>query len=203
MKYTINDFRGQVEDIIKFSALTYSRSLVSASGGNVSERLGDIVLITGSNVSLREVRPEDIVICNLDGKVLFAREGLHPSKETRFHTGIYKLRPDVKGVIHAHPNFSTIWSMEDEPLPMHTKSAQMKLRMVPVVPDGYPGTDELANAVAATVHSAPNDTCAFLLRNHGSITVGTTLEDSFNAVELLEDTAKIAVFYKLLAHNPK
>ena len=123
----------KVDDLIRFSRLLYDRGLVSAAGGNVSVRCGDHVLITGSNISLREVTADSLVLCDMEGNILEAPPGLRPSKETRFHLGVYKQRPEICCVIHAHPSFSIAWSLEKKPLPMYTESAQLKLENVPLI----------------------------------------------------------------------
>lgn len=188
----------QVRDLIRFSRLIYDRGLVSAAGGNVSLRCGDHILITGSNVPLREVTPDSLVLCNLQGDVLEAPPGLRPSKETRFHLGVYIQRPEIGCVIHAHPSFSVIWSLQGTPLPLYTESARLKLGTVPLIPDAPPGSTELAHQVTQAVARAPQAVRAFLMESHGILVMGETAEDCFHQAELLEDSAKIAVFRALL-----
>ena len=91
------------DDIIRYSALVYQKGLVSAAGGNVSARLGGDMLITGSNVPLRAVTYEGLVLCDAEGHVKRAAQGLKPSKETRFHLDVYRLRPEINYIIQAHP----------------------------------------------------------------------------------------------------
>lgn len=186
------------DEVIRYSALVYQRGLVSAAGGNVSARQGDRIVITGSNVPLRAVTPEGLVLCGSTGQVLEAAPGLRPSKETRFHLAVYRARPQMRYVIHAHPVFSTIWSMQNKPLPLYTKSAQLKLVHVPVIPEGIPGSAQLADSVAQAVETAPEACTAFLMAAHGALVMGETMEACFHQLELLEDTAKIAVFQGIL-----
>ena len=191
------EYPDQVRELIRFSKLVYERNLVSAAGGNVSVRCGRHVLITGSNVSLRDVTADTLVLCDLQGNVLEAPEGLKPSKETRFHLGVYALRPKAGCVIHAHPNFSVIWSLCGRALPLYTESARLKLQEVPLIPDAPPGSEELARQVTQAVARAPEKICAFLMEKHGILVMGETAEACFNQAELVEDTAKIAVFDRL------
>ena len=186
-------YAGAAEEVIRYSALVYERGLVSAAGGNVSVRQGDRIVITGSNGPL--------VLCGGQGEVLEAAPGLKPSKETRFHLAVYRARPRARCVIHAHPVYSTIWSMRDKPLPLYTKSAQLKLVQVPVIPEGVPGSAQLADSVAQAVEAAPEECTAFLMEAHGALVLGETMESCFQQLELLEDTAKIAVFQELLARE--
>lgn len=188
----------KVQDLIRFSKLIYDRNLVSAAGGNISIRCGKHILITGSNVSLREVTPDSLVLCDLQGKMLEAPQGLRPSKETQFHLGIYTQRPEINCVIHAHPAFSVIWSLQGTPLPLYTESARLKLRTVPLIPAAPPGSSELARQVIQAVARAPETIRAFLMENHGILVMGETAKACFHQSELLEDSAKIAVFHALL-----
>lgn len=126
------------DDIIRYSALVYQKGLVSAAGGNVSARLGGDMLITGSNVPLRAVTYEGLVLCDAEGHVKRAAQGLKPSKETRFHLDVYRLRPEINYIIHAHPTYSVLWTLQKKPLPLYTESAKLKLGEVPIVPDRHP-----------------------------------------------------------------
>ena len=96
-------YSDQIENLISYSKLIYQRGLVSAAGGNISARCGRHVLITGSNIPLRAVTPEGLVLCDENGTVLDAPPHLRPSKESAFHLGIYRIRPSAQYVLHAHP----------------------------------------------------------------------------------------------------
>ena len=140
-------YSDQIENLISYSKLIYQHGLVSAAGGNISARCGRHVLITGSNIPLRAVTPEGLVLCDENGTVLDAPPHLRPSKESAFHLGIYRIRPSAQYVLHAHPVFSTIWSMQNQELPLYTESAKLKLVHVPLIPDGQPGSVDLAEKV--------------------------------------------------------
>lgn len=187
----------QAREIMEYSELVYRKGLVSAAGGNVSARVGDGMLITGSNVPLRAVTPQGLVLCDGQGRVKQAAPGLRPSKETRFHLDIYRLRPKINYVIHAHPTYSVLWTLQKKPLPLYTESAKLKLGQVPIVPDRVPGSLELADAVAQTVEEASAGARAFLMEGHGILVMGQTMEECFDQAELLEDTAKIAFLQHL------
>ena len=96
------------------------------------------MLITGSNVPLRAVTYEGLVLCDAEGHVKRAAQGLKPSKETRFHLDVYRLRPEINYIIHAHPTYSVLWTLQKKPLPLYTESAKLKLGEVPIVPDRHP-----------------------------------------------------------------
>ena len=176
-------YSDQIENLISYSKLIYQRGLVSAAGGNISARCGRHVLITGSNIPLRAVTTEGLVLCDENGTVLDAPP---------------HLRPSAQYVLHAHPVFSTIWSMQNQELPLYTESAKLKLVHVPLIPDGQPGSADLAEKVLTAVSHTSEDTTAFLMEAHGVLILGETMENCFHQAELLEDSAKIAVFQKLL-----
>ena len=91
-----------------------------------------------------------------------------------------------------------VWTLQKKPLPLYTESAKLKLIDVPIIPDAAPGSQELAENVVRTVAAAPADITAFLMEGHGILALGRTMQECFHQVELLEDTAKIAVLQALL-----
>ena len=192
------NYRSEMEDIIRYSGLLYDRNLVSAAGGNVSERCGSDMLITASNAPLREITPDSLVLCDLKGAVIEKNQHLRPFKETLFHAVVYRVRPEVRCVIHVHPAYSVVWTLQKKPLPLYTESAKLKLIDVPIIPDAAPGSQELAENVVRTVAAAPANITAFLMEGHGILALGRTMQECFHQVELLEDTAKIAVLQALL-----
>jgi L-fuculose-phosphate aldolase len=187
----------QVQDIIEYSEAAYQRGLVSGTGGNISTRCGEYIIITATNVPLRRVTPETLILCSLDGSPLDAAPGERPSKETGFHAAVYRARPDVKWVAHLHPVYSIVWGLQGLELPLLTESARLKLGQVPIIPVGTPGSKELAEAVTTSVVKAGPKTRAFFMREHGILAVGATAADCYHTCELLEDSAKIAVLDRL------
>lgn len=191
-------YKEQVEKVIKFSALTYQRSLITAAGGNVSMRCGDRVIITINDSVLRELAPDDLALLDLEGRVLECRQGRKPSKEWRLHLALYRHRQDIDSVIHAHSPFATALSVAGRSLPMITASAELKLVQVPTVEFAEPGSKDLSDKVEETVRRAPADTHALLLRRHGTLSFEKGMERCFGIAELVEDTAKIACFSMIL-----
>lgn len=190
-------FEIEIKEMLNYCKLMYCRHLVSATGGNVSIRIGENILITASDVSMRDVTADSLLLCNMDGKVLKGNSMLRPSKETQFHLEIYKNRLEVKAVIHAHPCYSTTFSVIGEILPLYSVSAKMKLVNVPIISEATPGSLELAENVKHAV-KCNTDTYAYIIRNHGILTLGKTLKESFDRAELLEDAAKSAILIKTI-----
>lgn len=187
------------EDVIQYSRLAYDRGLVTAAGGNVSMRCVDQVVITASGVSLRDTSPENLIICDLDGKLLYCPTGLRPSKETVLHLKIYRSRPDVDSIIHVHPPYSVGYSINDRKIPILTASAIMKVIDVPVAGFARPGSDELSSYVEEAVKSSPENIHAIVLKAHGIIAYEKGMSSCFDIAELVEDTAHIAYISETLA----
>lgn len=172
-------------EIIRVMKVLYSRGLVSALGGNVSARIpgAEEIWITPSGVFKGDLKPEDLVKITLDGDVV---EGfLRPSVEWPMHTAIYRRRPDVNAVIHAHNPIATGLALAGKPIQPITVESVVTLRSVPVVPFAYPGTDELAKLVAEKVGGVR----ALILQNHGVVGLGYNLVEAEAIVETLEEVA--------------
>ena len=181
-----------IRELSFYSKLSYDRGLVTAAGGNVSARCGDYIIMTASGISLRSVDGTGIVICDMDGKVVFQNGGLRPSKEWAIHLAIYRLRPKVDSIIHVHPPYTISYTYHGKEIPMATGSAEMKLKRVPIVPYNWPGSTSLAQAVEAVVKDSSEDIHSIVLQRHGIVCYETGMENCFNTAELTEDTARIA-----------
>ncbi|MCX8170395.1 MAG: class II aldolase/adducin family protein [Candidatus Bathyarchaeota archaeon] len=163
----------------------FNRGLISALGGNVSARIPGAkeFWITPSGVFKGELKPEDLLKADLDGRVI---EGfLRPSVETPFHAMIYRKRADVNAVVHCHNPFATGLALAGIPIQPITVEAAVVLRKVRVVPWAFPGTDALANLVGEYIEGAR----ALILMNHGVIGVGSNLLEAEAIVETLEEVA--------------
>lgn len=175
------------EELCRVCWLLYDRGYVAGHDGNLSLRLPDgNLLVTPSGVSKGRIEPEMLVVCNLEGKVL---EGdRHPSSETPMHLEVYRQRPDVRAVVHAHPVMSTAFAIRrkglEEPFLIETISG---LGVVPVAPYALPSTEE----VPASIRPFVADHNAVLLANHGALTWGKDIWAAFDRMETLEHTAKI------------
>ncbi|RLE61855.1 MAG: class II aldolase/adducin family protein [Thermoprotei archaeon] len=185
-------------EIIRVMKVLYKRELISALGGNVSARMPNSkeIWITPSGIFKGDLHEEDLVKIDLEGNII---EGfMRPSIEWPLHVAIYKKRPDVNAVVHAHNPVTTglaIAGIELEPI---TVEAVITLRKVPIVPYAYPGTDELAELVAKHIEGAR----ALVLQNHGVIGVGYNLVEAETIVETLEEVA-LTQFVAMLASGKK
>lgn len=175
-------------DLVEAGRRVYSRGYVASNDGNISARVdAKRVVITPTGVSKGYMSPEDMVLVDMDGNVLDGRK--KPSSEVFMHLRIYKERPDVNSVCHAHPPYATGFAVAGIPL---TKcilpEVIIVLGGVPLAEYGTPGTDEFYQPVLKYLQNYD----AFLLANHGALTIGKDIFNAYYKMETLEHYAHIA-----------
>jgi|Deesub1362B_J571_1020462.scaffolds.fasta_scaffold00026_119 L-ribulose-5-phosphate 4-epimerase len=169
--------------------------LVQGTSGNVSGREEDLLVIKPSGVPYGSLKPEDLVVVDLRGKVV---EGeLRPSVDTPAHLEIYRAIEGVKGVAHTHSTYATVFAVLGREIPVYTTElADLFGGPVPVssfVPPGHPGT-----GVEFAKKTKPGRFRALLMRSHGVFTAGPTAADAVKAALIVEHSAKIALLAELL-----
>jgi L-fuculose-phosphate aldolase len=182
--------------LVEIAHKCYARGLVPATSGNISARIPgtDRILVKNTGVSLGDVTDDDFVLVNLEGEVL---EGGKPSKEWRFHLALLRDRPNTGGVVHLHSPFATAFAVSGTPLPLGTIAGEVGLKKVPVVPYFRPGSEDLAKSVVDVFNRDPVIVAA-LMADHGTVTVGKTLDEAYYTADLLEDTARVAIYTRIL-----
>lgn len=161
----------------------YDRRLTFSAGGNVSVRVDDGVLITPSGRCKGALEPADMVKVAMDG----AASGGRPSSELGFHLALYRANPDVNAVVHCHPLHCTALAVRGARVRCDlTPEGVLLLGEVPMVGYFAPGSQELADAVAANAGSA-----AMVLRKHGAVTQGRDLDEACDRMEELEFQAEL------------
>jgi len=182
------------DDIVQTMERIYRYRMTTTSGGNLSIRdeNGDI-WITPARVDKGSLRREDIVRVGTDGRV----EGLHrPSSEYPFHQGIYRRRPDLRAVVHAHPVALVAFSICVR-VPETTLFPQAchVCGSAGFAPYALPGSEQLGRNIAEVFSRGCN---CVLLENHGVVVGGATLQEAFERFETLEFTAKTIIKASLL-----
>src|SRR4029077_5698767 len=180
-------------DLIKICHLMYERSYVVSSDGNVSVRLDDGRILATPTMTCKGRMTDDLIaVTDIDGNKLNGRKA---SSELAMHTLIYRERPDVKAVCHAHPPHGTAFAVAglaiDQPI---LSEVILTLGCVPLTDYGTPSTNELTEAMKPFV---PHHN-ALLMANHGAVAYGADLWQAFDRLETLEHTAKIAILAKAL-----
>ncbi|MFX0041537.1 MAG: NAD(P)-dependent oxidoreductase [Candidatus Hodarchaeota archaeon] len=196
-KISNGQIKGLRKDIVDLCKTLLNDGHVIGSAGNVSARIKseetELVLITPSNVRYDIMLPEDILIIDMEGKVIDGDR--NPSVEKKLHIGIYKDRSDINAIIHAHSIYSTVLSTLNLSLP------PIMEELVPYIGGevlcakyGEAGSEELAKEVL----NALGEKNAVLLANHGNICCGSHLEGAYTVLQYLERGAKVYYLAKLV-----
>jgi L-ribulose-5-phosphate 4-epimerase len=177
------------EEVCRLHAQLTRWGLVTWTAGNVSARVPgeDLLVIKPSGVSYDELTPANMVVCDLDGKLV---EGEHaPSSDTEAHAYVYAHMPHVGGVVHTHSPYATAWAARGEPIPCSiTAMADEFGGDIPVGPFALIGSDAIGRGIVETLagHRSP----AVLMRQHGPFTIGSTAKAAVKAAVMCEDVAR-------------
>jgi L-fuculose-phosphate aldolase len=173
-------------EIVNVGRLLYERGLIVAGDGNISARLSDELILTTPSSSCKGMLvPEDMVLVDLEGRVRGQRR---PSSELQLHLAVYRQRPDVRAVVHAHPPTAVACTLAGVRLDECVlPEAIITLGAVPTAPFALSGTPEMDAAIGPFLpyHNA------ILLSHHGALTVGRDLMQAFHRMEQVEQVAKI------------
>jgi L-fuculose-phosphate aldolase len=188
---TVHEHR---DEIVQYGRLLHQTGLVAATDGNLSVRLGDgTFLCTPTLMSKGMMNPNDLVIVDARGHMVSGSRSV--SSEIAMHLFIYRKRPDVGAVVHAHPPTATGFAAAGMPLDSALCSEIIiTLGTVPLANYETPGTPELAEALAPLV----GDHDAILMANHGVVTYGEDLMTAYMNMETVEHYAKIALVTHML-----
>jgi ribulose-5-phosphate 4-epimerase/fuculose-1-phosphate aldolase len=189
------------EDLASVTRKVAERGWAPGSSGNTSLRIPgtNSFLIKATNDSMTWIRPDTIVKIDDEGKTLSGAG--KPSKEFRFHLGIYSKRPEVGGVIHAHPPYATSWAIAGAVFPLVTSPSKAWLKKIVMVPPAPGGSLELAKSVIDMF--SDESIRVVLLQGHGLVAAGRTIFEAFNFVDWAEDAARAAVYTGQIASMPK
>jgi L-fuculose-phosphate aldolase len=181
-------------DICEVGRRLYARGYVASNDGNISVRLpGDRILTTPKSVSKGFMSPDMMCIVDLAGNKLAGDRDA--SSEIKMHLEVYRNRPDVHAVVHAHPPLATGFAVAGIPLDRAVLAEVVTtLGSIPIADYATPSTDELPNAVRQYIKAHDG----LLLANHGALTVGHELFATYYKMETIEHFAKISLTARLL-----
>jgi L-fuculose-phosphate aldolase len=206
---TAKEFKALRKEVAFYMRRLYNRGLTTASGGNISVRLKDGILITPSALDKGSIKARQIGMLSFGRKNLTPE--LKPSIESAMHLAIYRERPDVTVIIHAHPPIATSFTaMQKEINCTLIAEARAVLGLPVMAPYALMGTSELAEAVAAAVgidqclnpdpRVGPINPNVILLQNHGIVCLGKDLLTAFDRMEVLEAAAKMTLITNLMGN---
>jgi L-fuculose-phosphate aldolase len=181
-------------EIIKVGKKLYAKDFVASNDGNISIRISENeILITPTGVSKGAMTADQILKIDPCGNLLCGF--LRPSSETKMHLAIYKTRPDVKAVVHAHPPTATGFAVAGIPFnDICLPEAIIHFGKIELAAYGTPSTEQVSTAVADKIV----DSDAVLLANHGAVTVGKDVFEAYYRMEALESVCKITFVAKML-----
>jgi L-fuculose-phosphate aldolase len=182
------------KEIIRVCRKLDALGFVPATDGNVSVRLDDKrILITPSMLRKGDIRESQLLVTDMAGRVL-AGKG-KPSSEIKMHLYVYKMRPDVMAIVHAHPPFATAFAAAglDLKAPL-LPEVVLTVGPVPLASYATPSTEEVPRSIAKLIRKHQ----ALLLANHGVLALGKDLDEALQRMERVEHLAKISFWARLL-----
>jgi L-fuculose-phosphate aldolase len=184
-------------DMVEAGRRLYARAYVASNDGNISARLDDTrLLTTPKSVSKGFMTPDMMVIVDYDGKKLAGDRDA--SSELPMHLEIYRNRPDVNAVVHAHPPIATGFAVAGIPLTRAVLAEVVTtLGSIPIAEYGTPSTAELPEAVRKYIKAHDG----LLLANHGAVTCCRSVLTAYYKMETIEHFAKISLVARLLGRE--
>lgn len=173
--------------ICEIGKLSYARGYIVGADGNLSARMSDgTILITPAGAMKGFLEPQHIAHIDMQGNVIDG--GPKASTEKAIHLVVYAERPEMKAVVHAHPPHAVAMTIAGIDLQQpFIPEIIVTIGGIPTAPFGTPGTQELPESIRAIVRCS--DTV--IMKNHGSVTMGTNLLDAYKKLDMVEHTAKI------------
>ena len=181
-------------DIVEVGRRMYARGYTASNDGNISVRVGDDrLLMTPKSVCKGFMTPDMMCVTDLAGRKI--QGDRDPSSEMLMHLEVYRQRPDVKDVVHAHPPTATGFAVAGIPLDRAVLAEVLTtLGSIPLAEYATPSTVELPEAVRKYIKAHD----AMLLANHGALTVGGDLFSAYYKMETIEHFAKISLVARML-----
>src|SRR5215467_9945788 len=184
-------------DIVEIGRRMYARGYTASNDGNISVRIDSArLLMTPKSVCKGFMSPDMMCITDLEGRKI--QGDLDPSSEMLMHLEVYRQRPDVHAVVHAHPPTATGFAVAGIPLDRAVLAEVVTtLGSVPIAEYATPSTRELPEAVRKYVKAHDG----ILLANHGALTLGADLFSAYYKMETIEHFAKISLVARLLGRE--
>lgn len=188
------------EQVIRAARSLFDRGLTHGSTGNVSLRTADGILVTPTGSSLGTVTADELSLIDETGAHV---SGPKPSKEAFLHAAVLRARPSALAVVHTHSTHSAAVSCmadldRDDALPPLTAYFAMRVGRLPLLPFHAPGDASLESLAERTARHHR----AMLLSNHGPVVAGASLAAAMDALEELEETARLFLLLRGIPTRP-
>ena len=175
--------------IVETALSLHKEGLIPLTSGNVSARASvEHIAITPRGIPYESMKPEDVVVVGLDGHLVEGQR--KPSSETPMHAFLYRERPDVNAVVHAHSPFAVAFSVIGKSIPILCTEGLVVKGPIPVAEYACPGTEDQGRVAVQALQGPPAVT-GVLLRNHGVLTIGPDLDRAYLIAYRLELSARI------------
>ena len=186
-------YKAERKEVARFMRRLYLKGLTTTSGGNISIRVSDdIIVITPSATDKGDMKWKEVGVMSLLGENL--TPDLHPSMEYALHINIYKKNKDVTAIVHAHPVFASSFTAMKLTINTSLTAEARAICGVPrFVPYAIMGSAELADIAAQDA----TDADILLLENHGILTTGSSLLAAFDKLEVLENAARMTMITEI------
>ena len=182
------------ELICEIGRRVYQKGFAAANDGNISIRVGENEVICSPTMICKGfMTPEDICAVDLDGNQIGGKR--KRTSEILLHLSIMKAREDVKAVVHCHPPHATAFAVAGEPIPQCVlPEVEVFMGEIPIAPYETPGGQKFADTVLPFLKG----TSCIILKNHGTVSFGKTLEEAFWKTEILDSYCRILMLAKQL-----
>ncbi len=182
------------DEVVRIGKLLHAAGFVAATSGNISVRLDHATLLmTPTGISKGMMTPDDLIVADMNGRKLSGNG--EATTELSMHLLVYRLRPEIRGIVHAHPPTATGYAAAglalDQPL---ISEVVLSLGCVPLAPYATPGTQDLSDTLRPLIPQHE----AILMANHGVVTYGTNLLSAYMKMETVEHYAKVALVTRQL-----
>jgi L-fuculose-phosphate aldolase len=182
------------QNIVDVGRIVWKKGWVAANDGNISIRLeDDRILCTPTGVCKGMMQPADLIVCDMAGCKIEGSKDC--TTEIAMHVAVYRLRPDVRSVLHAHPPVATGFAVAGRPLDLALlPEVIIGLGSVPLADYGLPGTDELTAPMLPLIPGHD----ALLMANHGAVSYGRDVYEALFRMETVEHLARVTLVAELL-----
>ena len=182
------------QDIIDIGRLVFQKGWVASNDGNITIRLDeDRILATPTGTCKGMMSHDDLILMDMDGKKIHGRK--EGTSEIAMHLTVYRLRPDIRSVVHAHPPVATGFATAGRALNLALlPEVIISMGCVPLAGYGLPGTDALTDPMLPLIPKYD----AILMGNHGAVCYGEDVYKAYFRMETMEHFARIALVAELL-----